>query len=127
MIMLTECAKTSDKIARLNIDVFITASFKEGKNKDEIEYLCSLVKESGFEDFCFIRDVENYQKKFDDPKELMNKAREEILKSDTLLIDMTHKPNRKSNRGRNCFCSRQEENINHEERNKNKRYDKRDF
>jgi len=72
--------------------VFITASFKEGKNKEEIELLCSLIKESGFEDFCFIRDVENYQKIFDDPKELMDRAKEEILKSDVLLIDMTHKP-----------------------------------
>ncbi|NQV00025.1 MAG: hypothetical protein HQ538_04750 [Parcubacteria group bacterium] len=72
--------------------VFITASFKEGKNKEEIELLCSLIKESGFKDFCFIRDVENYQKIFDDPRELMNRAKEEILKSDVLLIDMTHKP-----------------------------------
>jgi len=72
--------------------IFITASFKEGKNKDEIEKLCSLVKEGGFQDFCFIRDIENYQKIFDDSKELMNKAKEEILKSDVLLIDMTHKP-----------------------------------
>ena len=72
--------------------IFITASFKEGKNKDEIEYLCSLIRESGFEDFCFIRDIENYQKIFDDPKELMNRAKEEISKSDILLIDMTHKP-----------------------------------
>jgi len=72
--------------------VFITASFKGGKNKEEIELLCALVKESGFEDFCFIRDVENYQKTFDNPKELMNRAKEEIIRSDVLLIDMTHKP-----------------------------------
>ena len=72
--------------------VFITATFKEGNNKEEIEKLCSLIKGSGFQDFCFIRDVENYKKIFDDPKELMNKAKEEIFKSDVLLIDMTHKP-----------------------------------
>jgi nucleoside 2-deoxyribosyltransferase len=72
--------------------LFITASFKEGTNKEEIEYLCSLIKKSGFEDFCFIRDVENYQKMFNDPKELMDRAREEIKKSDALLIDMTDKP-----------------------------------
>jgi nucleoside 2-deoxyribosyltransferase len=72
--------------------VFITASFKEGKNKEKIELLCSLVKKSGFEDFCFIRDVENYQKMFNDPRELMDRAKEEIFKSDVLLIDMTHKP-----------------------------------
>ncbi len=40
----------------------------------------------------FIRDIENYQKAFDEPKELMNKAKEEIEKCDLLLIDMTNKP-----------------------------------
>lgn len=72
--------------------MFITASFQNGENKKEIEYLCSLVKKAGFNDFCFIRDVENYQKVFTDPKELMKKAKEEIEKSDCLLIDMTDKP-----------------------------------
>ena len=71
--------------------VFITASFKKGKNKEEIEFFCSLVNESGFEDFCFIRDIENYQKIFDDPKELMSRAKLEIKKCDVLLIDMTNK------------------------------------
>ncbi|MDP3883230.1 MAG: nucleoside 2-deoxyribosyltransferase [Candidatus Staskawiczbacteria bacterium] len=70
--------------------VFITASFKE--SKDEIERLCQVVKSTGLEDFCFIRDVENYQKIFNDPKELMQRATEEIKKSDALLIDMTDKP-----------------------------------
>jgi len=71
--------------------VFITASFKGGKNKKEIEKLCSIVKNAGFEDFCFIRDVENYQKVFNNPKELMNRAREEILRCDVLLYDATKK------------------------------------
>ncbi len=70
--------------------IFITASF--GDSKENIERLCHAVKAAGFEDFCFIRDVENYQKMFDDPKELMQRAREEIKKSDALLIDMTDKP-----------------------------------
>jgi nucleoside 2-deoxyribosyltransferase len=70
--------------------VFITASF--GDSKDNIEKLCSVVAAAGFEDFCFIRDVENYQKVFDDPKELMERAKNEITKSDALLIDMTDKP-----------------------------------
>ena len=71
--------------------VFITASFKEDKNKKEIEQLCSIVKSAGFEDFCFIRDVENYQKVFNNPKELMDKAKEEIVKCDVLLFDATKK------------------------------------
>ena len=70
--------------------IFITASF--GDSKENIERLCRAVKAAGFEDFCFIRDVENYQKMFDDPKELMQRARKEIKKSDALLIDMTDKP-----------------------------------
>ncbi len=72
--------------------VFITASFKNGENKQEIEQLCALVKAGGFEDFCFIRDVENYQKVFNDPKELMLRAKVEISKCDFLLIDLTDKP-----------------------------------
>lgn len=72
--------------------IFITASFQDGENKTEIEKLCSLVKSAGFDDFCFIRDVEHYQKMFNDPIELMRKAKEEIEKSEYLLIDMTDKP-----------------------------------
>jgi nucleoside 2-deoxyribosyltransferase len=70
--------------------VFITASF--GETKNEIEKLCEIVKSAGLKDFCFIRDVENYEKIFDDPKELMQRALKEIKKSDALLIDMTDKP-----------------------------------
>jgi len=72
--------------------VFITASFKNGENREEIEKLCTLVKETGFEDFCFIRDIENYQKVFNNPKELMERTRDEIKKCDLLLIDLTNKP-----------------------------------
>jgi len=68
--------------------VFITASFKEGENEKEIEYLCFLVRESGFQDFCFVRDVENYH----DSKKLMNRSKKEIEECDILLIDMTDKP-----------------------------------
>lgn len=72
--------------------VFITASFKNGENRGEIEQLCSIVKQAGFNDFCFIRDIENYQKVFNDPRELIERATEEIQKSDFLLIDLTKKP-----------------------------------
>ena len=72
--------------------LFITAPFKNGANKKEIEKLCRIIRESGFVDFCFIRDVENYQKMFHDPSELMKRAIKEISKSDVLLIDMTDKP-----------------------------------
>lgn len=72
--------------------LFITASYQGGENRNEIEKLCDLVKKSGYLDFCFIRDVENYQKVFLDPRKLMERALEEIKKSDALLIDMTNKP-----------------------------------
>ncbi|MEX1111895.1 MAG: hypothetical protein WEC84_00375 [Candidatus Andersenbacteria bacterium] len=72
--------------------MFITASFEHGRNKDEIEGLCSVVRESGFEDFCFIRDIENYGKVFDNPRDLMKRTAEEIQRSDYLLLDMTDKP-----------------------------------
>lgn len=67
--------------------IFITASLKNGENRNEIEELCRVVKESGFIDFCFIRDVENYQKMFSDPRELMQRAKEEINKCDAILFD----------------------------------------
>lgn len=72
--------------------LFITAPFKEGKNKEEVEHLCDLVRQSGFEDFCFVRDVENYQKIFNDPRELMTRAKKEIVSCYALLIDLTDKP-----------------------------------
>jgi nucleoside 2-deoxyribosyltransferase len=72
--------------------IFITAPFQGIDNKKEIEHLCSLVRKSGFEDFCFVRDVEKYQKMFSTPKELMKRTKDEIQKSDALLIDMSNKP-----------------------------------
>lgn len=71
--------------------LFITAHFKNGENKTEIEYLCNLAKQAGFEDFCFIRDVENYEKVFDNPEDLMARAKEEIKLCDALLIDLSDK------------------------------------
>lgn len=71
--------------------VFITATFKEDTNKKEIEQLCSIVNKSGFQDFCFIRDVENYQKVFNNPRKLMCRAKEEIVKCNVLLFDASEK------------------------------------
>jgi nucleoside 2-deoxyribosyltransferase len=72
------------------VRIFITSSF--GDSRESIEQLCSIARLAGFEDFSFIRDVENYQRIFNDPKELMHKAKDEIQKSDALLIDVTDKP-----------------------------------
>lgn len=70
-----------------SMKVYITASFKGSDNREEIEHMCSLVKESGFEDFCFVRDVENYEKVFDNAHKLMQRAKQEIAKCDVLLIE----------------------------------------
>lgn len=72
--------------------ICVTARFKSGENKDEIEALCSVVRAAGAKDFCFVRDIENYEKMFDNPQELWQRAREEIEKCDALLIDVTDKP-----------------------------------
>lgn len=71
--------------------IFITSSFRGFDNKFEIENLCMIVRNAGYEDFCFIRDIEHYEKTFIDSKELMEKVREEIGKCDALLFDATEK------------------------------------
>jgi nucleoside 2-deoxyribosyltransferase len=71
--------------------IFITATFKYEENKPEIEHLCSLVKKAGFQDFCFVRDMEDYQETFSDSRKLMLSAKDEIESCDALLIDFSEK------------------------------------
>ena len=72
--------------------LYITATFKGIENRAEVEHLCDLVARSGWEDFCFVRDVEGWQPMFDDPRDLMARSLEEVRACDALLIDLTHKP-----------------------------------
>lgn len=72
--------------------VYVAARFKGKENKPEIEALCAAVRAADMNDFCFIRDVENYQHTFDDPKELWQRAYDEILACDALLIDVSDNP-----------------------------------
>lgn len=72
--------------------VFITTRFKGDANKDDIVNLCTAVRTAGMEDFNFIRDIENYQKTFEDPKELWQRAKEEIINCDALLVDVSDNP-----------------------------------
>jgi nucleoside 2-deoxyribosyltransferase len=72
--------------------VCITTRFKAAENKKDIVNLCAAVRAAGMEDFSFIRDVENYQKTFNDPKDLWKRAKEEIEKCDALLIDVSDNP-----------------------------------
>jgi len=67
--------------------IYITSPFRDGKNREEIEALCEAVRSSGFEDFSFIRDIEHYEKMFNDPNELMQRAKEEVEKCGALLIN----------------------------------------
>lgn len=67
--------------------IFITAPFKKGENKDYIEKLCTSVRQSGFEDFCFVRDVEEYGESAQEGVSMIARAKEEVSKSDVLLLD----------------------------------------
>lgn len=60
--------------------------------KEDIEVLCRAVRNAGMEDFVFVRDVEHYQHVFDDPKELWQRAKQEVLACDALLVDVSDKP-----------------------------------
>jgi nucleoside 2-deoxyribosyltransferase len=72
--------------------VYIAARFKRKENRLEIEQLCRAVRASGMQDFCFIRDLENYQKTFDNPKDLWEKSLLELAKSDSFLMDVSDCP-----------------------------------
>ena len=73
--------------------LFITAKFLGDENRVDIEKLCRITRDAGFDDFCFIRDVEKFQLGvFSDAHVLMSRAREEILKCDALLIDVSDNP-----------------------------------
>ncbi|MDB5177246.1 MAG: hypothetical protein JWN75_914 [Candidatus Saccharibacteria bacterium] len=73
--------------------VYVTARFKNAsENKQQIENLCKAVRDAGLVDFSFIRDVEHYQKKFDNPKELWERAYDELRACDMVLIDVSDHP-----------------------------------
>ena len=74
--------------------IYITSRFKgSSENKDEIEKLCSAVRDAGMEDFHFIRDVENYQPNyFKSQKELWATALKHLAECDALLIDISDSP-----------------------------------
>jgi nucleoside 2-deoxyribosyltransferase len=72
--------------------LYITATFKGTENRAEVERLCALAARAGWEDFCFVRDVEGWAHVFDDPHALMARSLAEIAACDALLIDLTDKP-----------------------------------
>ena len=71
---------------------YIAARFKGAENKPEIESLCAAVRASGLEDFCFIRDVENYEKTFDNPQKLWDRTLQKMNACDAFVIDVSDRP-----------------------------------
>lgn len=70
--------------------IFITHTFKGIENKLEIEELCQIIRDSGWQDYSFVRDAENCSKDFfKNESDLMLAAKKEINNCDALLIDIT--------------------------------------
>lgn len=64
--------------------MYVTAKLNDEKNTNS---LCSLVRKAGFIDYCFVREEKNYS----NSEKLMIRAKEEIEKSDWLIIDISQK------------------------------------
>lgn len=76
-----------------SMKICITTRFSSAsQDRKPVERLCAAVRAAGMEDFCFVRDVERYQHVFDDPRELWQRAKDEILACDALLIDVSDAP-----------------------------------
>lgn len=70
--------------------LFITHTFKGEQNRAEIEELCSAVRSSGWEDYSFVRDAENFSAlKSPTPVELMTAAKKAVESCDALILDIT--------------------------------------
>jgi hypothetical protein len=73
--------------------ICITTRFSTAlQDRKQVESLCAAVRAAGMDDFCFVRDVENYRHVFDDPRELWQRTRNEILACNALLIDVSDAP-----------------------------------
>lgn len=72
--------------------MYIAARYKGLENKPDVENFCKIVKEAGFEDFCFIRDIENYGHAFDTVQEVFFAASEELKKCDIFIMDLSDYP-----------------------------------
>lgn len=74
--------------------MYITTRFSNAAdNKAQVDELCAAVAAAGFEDFHFIRDIEQYRKNvFPSQKALWAKAKQCIKACDALLIDVSDSP-----------------------------------
>lgn len=70
--------------------LYMTSRFDgSSENENEIDRLCSAVRNAGFEDFHAIRDMVG---PFTDQKDLWNTARKYINECDAILVDISDKP-----------------------------------
>jgi len=74
-----------------NMRAYITAPFKREENQTKIKEICDIVKQSGLEDFCFVRDMQKFESAFSDAQILMRMAKEEVMKCDILFIEASEK------------------------------------
>jgi len=72
--------------------VYVATRFKGAENRHEVEALCEAVHKAGLHDVNFARDIEHYEKTFDNPKQLWAKAYDEIAACDALLVDVSDHP-----------------------------------
>jgi len=63
----------------------------DARNRDKIEKISQILKKSGIDTSCMIRDKENWGKRKFTTKKLMQMTFKEIDKSDFIIIDLTEK------------------------------------
>jgi len=71
--------------------LYVTSRYK-GADRKSVEDLCAAARAAGMQDFSFIRDIEGYQKIFDNPQDLWRRSKEEIATCDALLVDVSDGP-----------------------------------
>lgn len=68
--------------------VYITGNFTGTERKQKIEALSVAVREAKMDDFCFLRDVQQYKRTFTNAKAKWAKVYDELAASDLLLVDV---------------------------------------
>lgn len=74
--------------------MYVTSRFKgAAESRDQITALCLVVRNAGFEDFSFIRDVEDFDPNhFGTQTEVWEESLKHLRACDALLIDVSDAP-----------------------------------
>lgn len=74
--------------------MYVTSRFKDATtHKDDIEHLCRAVKTAGYDDFSFIRDIEQFNPHhFATQQEVWQASLDSLRQCDALLIDVSDQP-----------------------------------